>query len=149
MRFTKLPRLKGGSIGPRTETCANWGGPIAMVPCLHQGNIYIRRVLGVWRVQKFIPLVGAKTPLTCAGRKTTPSQGRRYRAENRSLHKLGRTYRHCTVFAPRHYLYEKGAMGMERPEMRSPSRCKNVSYLCGSPNYPRLKRGGIGPRTET
>ena len=77
----KLPRLKGGGKGPRTETCANWGGSITMVPCLHQGYIYIKRELGVWRVQKCIPLVGAKTPLICAGRETTPSQGRRYRAE--------------------------------------------------------------------
>ena len=107
-----------------------------MVPCFHQGNIYIRRELGVWREEKCIPLVGAKTPLTCAVHQTTPSQGRRYRAENGNLRKLGRTYRHITVFAPRQYLYEKGAMGVERPQMHSPSRCKKPSYLCGSPNYP-------------
>ena len=49
------------SIGPRTESCVNWDGPIAMVPCLHQGNIYTKRKLRVWRDQKCIPLVGAKT----------------------------------------------------------------------------------------
>ena len=74
-----------------------------MVPCLHQGNIYTKRKLRVWRDQKCIPLVGAITILTCAGRQNTPSRGRRYRAQNGKLRKLGRTYRHGTVFAPRKY----------------------------------------------
>ena len=81
MGVVKLPFLKGGGIGPRTETCANWGGSIALVPCVHQGNIYIKRPSAVWRVQNGIPLVGAKTPLTCVGSQTTLSEGRRYRAE--------------------------------------------------------------------
>ena len=77
------------------------GEPIAMVPCLHQGNIYNKRKVRVWRDQKCIPLVGAKTILTCAGRQITPSQGRQYRAQNGKLRQLERTYCHCTVFAPR------------------------------------------------
>ena len=32
-----------------------------MVPCLHQGNIYTKRKLRVWRDQKCIPLIGVKT----------------------------------------------------------------------------------------
>ena len=68
-------RLKGVGVCPRTETCVNWGGPIAMVPCLQQGNIYIKRKLRVYRDQKCIPLVGAKTPLACVGRQTTPCKG--------------------------------------------------------------------------
>ena len=136
MRAVKLPRLKGGGIGPRTETCVNWGGSIVMVPSLHQGNIYIKRKLRVWKDQKCIPLVGAKTPVTCAGRQTTPSQERRYRAENRNLRKLGLTYRHDTVFSPRQYSYQMEATGMERPEMHSPSWCKIPTYLCGPSSYP-------------
>ena len=97
----KLLRLKGGGIGPRTETCVNSGGSIALVPCVHQGNIHIKRQPGVCRVQKCIPLVGAKTPLTCVGSQTTLSEGRRYRTENGNLRKLGRIYRLGTVFAPR------------------------------------------------
>ena len=214
----KLLRLKGVGIGPRTQTCINWGGPIAMVPCLHQGNIYFNKKLWEWKGQKCIPLVGtrrklrlcrvqkctslvspktpltnagrqttpsqeswyrpengilhtlgwtyhlgticfflrqylyqkeatgmerpeiysptrAKTPLTCAGSETTQSQGSRYRPDNRNLRKLGWTYRHGTVFAPIQYLYTKKATGMERPEMYSPSWCKNPSYLCGPSNY--------------
>ena len=34
-----------------------------MVPCLHQGNIYTKRKLRVWREQICIPLVGAITHL--------------------------------------------------------------------------------------
>ena len=65
-----------------------------------------------------------------------PSQRSRNRPENENLLKLGLTYRHGTVFAPREYLYQKEATGMERPEMYSPSWCKNPSYLCGQSNCP-------------
>ena len=132
----KLPHLKGDGIGLRTQTCVNWGGRTAMVPRLHQGNIYINRKLRVWRDQKSIPLVSAKTSHSCAGRQTTPSQGSRCMPENRNLRKLGWTYRHDTVIAPRQYLYQKETTGMERPEIYSPTQCKNPSYKCGPSNYP-------------
>ena len=131
MRAVKIPHFQGGSIGPRTETLVNWDGPMAMVMCLHQGNIYTKRKLRVWIDQKCIPLVGGITTLTCAGRHNTPSQGRQYRAQNGKFGKLGRTYGIGTVFAPRKYLLKKEATGMERPEMYSVSRCKNHTYLCG------------------
>ena len=124
-------RLEVGSIGPRMESLVNWDGPMDIVPCLHQGNIYIKRKLRVWREQKCIPLVGATTTLTCVGRHNTPSRGRQYRAQNGKFGKLGRTYGHGTVFPPRKYLYQKEATGMERPEMYSVSRCNNHTYLCG------------------
>ena len=139
MQAVKLLRLKGFGIGPRTETSVNWGGPIAMVPCLHQGNIYIKRKLQVRRDQKCIWLVGVKTRLNCADRQTTLSQGSRYRPENGNWRKKGWTYRHGTVFAPRQYLYQKEVTSMGRLEMYSPSRCKNPSYLCGPSNYPVSK----------
>ena len=125
MKAVIILRLEGGSIGPRKESLVNWDGPMAMVPCLHQGNIYTKRKLRVWRDQKCIPLVGAITTLTCEGRHNTPSRGRQYMAQNGKFGKLGRTYGHGTVFAPRKYLYRKEATGMERPEMYSVSRCNN------------------------
>ena len=131
-----IPRLQGGSIGPRTESCVNCDGPISMVPCFHQGNIYTKRKLRVWRDQKCILLVGAITPLTCAGRQSTPSRGRQYKAQNGKYGKLGRTFGHGTVFAPRKYLYQKEAKGMERPEMNSACRCNNPTYLRGPSKYP-------------
>ena len=73
MRAVIILRLEGGSLGPRTESLVNWDGPMAMVPCFHQGNIDAKRKLWVWRDQKCIPLVGAITTLTCAGRHNTPS----------------------------------------------------------------------------
>ena len=103
---------RGRRFGPRTESCVNWDAPSAMIPCFHQGNIYTKRKLRSWRDQKCIPLVGAMTPLTCAGRQNTPSRGRRYRAQNGKLPKLGRNYHHRTVFAPRKYSYQKEATGM-------------------------------------
>ena len=96
-----------------------------MVPCFNQGNIYTKRKLRVRRDQKCIPLVVTITPLNCAGRHNTPSRGRQYRAQNGKFGKLGRTYGHGTVFAPRKYLYKKEATGMERPEMYSASQCNN------------------------
>ena len=129
MRAVKIPHLEGGSIGPRIESCVNCDGPFSMLPCLHQGNIYIKRKLWVWRDQKCIPLVSAITLLNCAGHESTPSRGRQYRAQNGKFGKLGLTYGHVTVFAPRKYLYQKEAMGMERPEMYSVSRCNNSTYL--------------------
>ena len=125
MRAAKLPRLEGGSIGSSTESCINSDEPISMVPCLHQGNIYIKSKLRVWRDQKYIPFVGGITPLNCEGRHNTPSRGRQYRAQKGKFGKLGRTYGHGTVFAPRKYLNQKEATGMERPEMYSVSRCNN------------------------
>ena len=139
MRAVKVPHLEGGGIGPRTESCLNLDGPIGMVPCLHQGNIYNKRKLRAWRDQKCTSLVGSITPLTCAGRQNTQSRLMRYRAKTGKFRKLRRTYRHGTVLASRKYLYPKEATGMERPEMYSASRCNNSTYLFGPSKYPVLR----------
>ena len=132
MRAVKFSRLEGGSIGPRTESSVNWDGPMAIVPCLHQGIIYTKRKLRVWTDQKYIslvdaitPLNGAKrklrvwrdqkcislvdaiTPLNGAGRQNTPSRRRQHRSQNGKLRKLSRTYLHGTVFAPRKYFTKR------------------------------------------
>ena len=120
-----------------------------MVLCLHQSNTYIERKLRVWRDQKCIPLLGAKTPVTCAGRQTTTSQRSQYRCGNGNLRKLEWTYRHGTMFAPRQHLYQKEDKGMERPEMYSPNRCKNRFYLCGAVKLHHLKRVGIRSITQS
>ena len=49
VRAIKLPCLKGVGVGPRMQTCVNLGGPIAMVSCLQQGNMYIKRKIRIWR----------------------------------------------------------------------------------------------------
>ena len=68
VRAVKVPSLEGGGKGPRTERCVICDGPIVMVPCLHQGNINIKRELRVWREQISIQQVGAIPPLNFAGR---------------------------------------------------------------------------------
>ena len=109
---------------------------MAMLPCLHPGNIYTKRKLRVWKDQKCILLVGETTPLTCAGHQNTASRGRQCRAQIGKLGKLGRTYGHGIVLASRKYLYQKAATGMERPEMYSASRWNNPTYLRRSLKYP-------------
>ena len=104
--------------------------------CLYQ------RKIKVCRDRKCICLVGAKTPPSCAGRQTTPSQGSRYWPENGNLRKMGWTYRIGTVFVPRQYPYQKENKRMERPEMYLPSQCKNPSYLCRPLNY-RISREAV------
>ena len=142
MRVVKIPRLEGGSIGPRTESWVNCDEPISMVPCLYQGNIYTKRKLRVWTDQKCIALVGAITPLTCAVRQNTPFRRRLHRAQNGKLCKLGRKCGHGTVLALRKYLYQKEATGMERPEMHSANR---PTYLCWSSKHPVSREAVYGP----
>ena len=106
-----------------------------MVPFVHQSNDYIKRKLQVWRLQKCMPLVGAKTALTCAGLQTTQSHVSQYRSENGNLKKSGSTFCHGTVFASKQCLYQKEATGIESPNMHLSSRCRNRTYLCGTSNY--------------
>ena len=113
----QLPQFMEGSIRLRMESCVNSGLPIAMVPCLHQSNVYIKRRLRVWRAQKWIPLVGAETAPTCTGLQTTPVHGGQYTTENGNLRKFRSTYRYGTVFAPKQCLYQKEAKGMESPKI--------------------------------
>ena len=148
LRDVKIPCLEGGSTGSRTESWVNCDGPISMVPYLHQGNIYTKMNLQVWRDQKCIPLVGAITPLTCAGCQTTPPRGTQYRVQNGKLGKLLRKYGNGTVFALSKYLYQKEATGMERPEMHSASRCNNPTYLCGMSKYPVQREADQGPERK-
>ena len=124
------------SIVLRTEICRNPGLPFAMIPCFHQIKVCIKRKLRVWIVQKFIPLIGAKISLTYAGLQTTPPHVSQYRAENGNLQKSGSTLSHGTVFTPKQCLSQKEATGMESPKMYSSSRCKSLTYLCGTANNP-------------
>ena len=112
------------------------GLPFTMIPCLHQSDVYIKRKLRVWRVQKCTPHVGAKTSLPCARRKTTLSHVSQFMAENGNLRKSGSTFSNNTVFAPKQCLYQNETTGMESSKMYSSRRCKNLTYLCGTANDP-------------
>ena len=112
------------------EICANLGLPFPMVPCLCQSNVYIKRKLCVWRIQKCIPLIGAKTSLTCVGLQTTLSQVTQYMVENRNFRISESTFFHGTVFAPKQCLHQNEATSMESPKMYCYSQCK-TSLTCG------------------
>ena len=124
MRAVIIPRLEGGSIGPRTESLVNRDGPMDMVPCLHQGN-NIKRKLRVWRDQKCIWLVRAITPLNCAGRHNTPFRGRQYRTQTESLVNLNGPMAMILYLHQGNIYTKKEATGMERTEMYSVSRCND------------------------
>ena len=90
----------------------NSGLPIAMVPCLHQCNVYIKRKLRVWRSQKCNFLVSAKTAPTGTGKQTTPCLASPCLARNRNFQNFGAIYRHGTVLELMQCLYEKEATGV-------------------------------------
>ena len=72
-----------------------------------------------------------KNPTYLCGASKYPVSREAVWAQNGKLPKLGHTFRHGTVFAPRKYSYQKEATGIERPEMYSARRCNNSTYLCG------------------
>ena len=103
MRAVKIPRLEGGGIGPRTESCLNWDGPIAMVPCLYQENIFCKReTTGMERPEMYFDS-RCNNPTYLCGPSKYPVAREAVWAHNGKLPKLGRTYRHGTVFVPRKY----------------------------------------------
>ena len=132
----KLACFMGGSIAPRMEICGNSGLTIPMVPHLNQSNGYIKRKLQAWRVQKFISLAGADTILTSAAPQTTPCHGELYRVSKGNMRKFGPTNPQGTVCAPKQWLYEKEATGMDISKIYCPSRCRYRTYQCVAANYP-------------
>ena len=131
LRGSKVPRFMGGSIGPRMEICETSALPIPMVPRFHQCNGYIKRKPRAWRVQKCIVLVGADTVLTSAWKECTPFHGGQDRTQNWIMGNFGFTNPHGTAFAPKQWLYEKEATGMEISKLYRPSRCRYRTYHCG------------------
>ena len=114
----------GGSKGPRMEICETSALQIPMVRRFHQSNGYIKRKLRAWRVQKCIALVGADTVLTTVWKQSTPFHRGQYRALNGNMRNFGPTNPHGTAFAPKQWLYQKEATGMESSKMYCPSRCR-------------------------
>ena len=95
-------------------------------------SYYIKWKLRVWRAQKCIALVCRKTPPTCADLQATPFHGWQYRAEKGNMRNFGPPNPHGTAFAPKQWLYQKEATGMESSKMYWPSRCRNSTYQCGA-----------------
>ena len=109
--------------------------PIPMVPRLHRSNGYIKRELRAWRVQNCIAVFGSDTVLTTAWKESTPFHGGLYRAPNGNMRNFGLTNPHGTAFAPKQWLYQKEATGMESSKMYCPSRCRYRTYHCVATKY--------------
>ena len=144
---SKVPRFMGGCIGRRMEICETSALSIPMVPRLHQSNGYIKRNLRAWRVQKCIAQVGADTVLTTAWKQSTPFHGGLYRAENGNMRNFGPINPHGTAFAPKQWLYQKKATGMESSKIYCPSRCRYRTYHCVEVKY-RISWGVLGPKIK-
>ena len=111
------PAKKPGSIQRRiirtVQTCGNSGLPIAMVPCLHQWNVYIKTKLRVCRAQKGNPCFGTKIPLRSTDLQGTLFHAAPLMADITNLREFGASYRRGTVSAPMECLYQKEAKGMQ------------------------------------
>ena len=128
--------FKGGEYSAQNGNMRNFGPTnphgIAFAP----NKWLIKRKLQEWRVQKCISLVGADMVLTSAEPPTTPFHGVQYRAQNGNLRNFGRTNPYRTAFAPKQWLYQKEATGMNSSKMHCPSRFRYRTYQCGDANYP-------------
>ena len=118
------------------EICETSGLPISMVPRLHQSNGYIKRRLRAWRVQKCVALGSADTVITTAGPQTTPFDAGEYRTQIGNMRNFGPTNPHGITFAPKKWLYQKEATGLESSKMYFPSRSRYDTYQCVTANYP-------------
>ena len=111
VRGHKLPLFMGGSIRPRMEICETSSLPIGMVQRFHSRNLYIKRNL---REPKNVLLLSVEKPhLPMPGLQTTPFHEWQYGAENGNMRNFGPTSPHGTAFAPKQWLYQKEAIGME------------------------------------
>ena len=145
LRGSKVPRLMVGSAGPRLEICETQVIPIPMIPRLHQSNGYIKRKLRAWRVQKCIVLIGADNVLIPAWLQSILFHVGQYTAKNGNMRNFDPTNAHGTAIAPKQWLYQKEATGMESPKIYCPSRCRYRTYHCVGAKYPVSWEVAQGP----
>ena len=114
---TQTTPFHSGGIGPKMEICQTSGLRTAMVPRLHRSNGYMKRKLRVWRARKSNALVGSETAPTYVGLQTTPFHVGECKDENGNMRNFGPTNSHGTAFAPKQWLHQEGATGMESSKM--------------------------------
>ena len=118
VRTYKEPCFMQRRIGSTVQNCENSGIAIAMVPCLHQWNVYIKRKLKASSAQKCKPCFGAKSPLRTTDLQRTLFHAAPYMADSTKLREFGDSYHHGTVFAPDKCLYQKEAEDMQYPKCK-------------------------------
>ena len=84
--------------------------------------LYQKEATGV-ESSKLYVLVGTDTLVPSAVPQTTPCHGGLYRVQKGNMRNFGRTNPRGTTFAPKQWLYEKEATGIENLKMYFPSRC--------------------------
>ena len=97
---TKFPVSCSAVLSKTIEIFKILGLLFAMVPCLPQCKVYIKRKIRMWSVQKCNFLISAKTAPTGTGQHVAP-----YRASNENFQNFGATFYHGTVLAPMQSLY--------------------------------------------
>ena len=85
---------------------------------------------------KLYVLVGRDTVVTSAAPQTTPCHGGLYRVQKGNMRNFGHTNHHGTTFAPKQWLYEKEATGIENLKIYFPSWCRCRTYQRVAANYP-------------
>ena len=100
-----------------STTLRNSGLPIAILPCLHQWNVYIKRKLKECSPQKCKPCFGSKSPLRSTDLQRTRFHAAPYNADSTNLREFVATYRHGTVFTPMECLFQNEAEGIQCPKM--------------------------------
>ena len=84
----KEPGSMQRRIGPTVQICGNSGLAIAMVPCLHQWNAYIKRKLRVCIARKCNPCYCAKSSLRSTDLQRTRFHSAPYSADSTTLRNL-------------------------------------------------------------
>ena len=102
---------------PTMEICVHSGLPIAVVPCLHQSIVHVKRKLWERRAYKCKHCCGATSVKTCTGLQTAWFHAAPSRADNGNLRTFGATYCHGTMFASKYCPYQKEAIRKESPKM--------------------------------
>ena len=82
--------------------------------------------------------VGVKRVQTSTGLQITRIQVSPYRADNANFRNIVASYRHGTVFAPKQYLHQKEALGMQSTKILSLVWCKTGTNLYGASNYQQI-----------
>ena len=135
-RDFKLTAFMYRHVGTRMQISVTSGLLIAMIPCLHENNTYIKRKFYGCRAKKYNFWAGVKSLRTSTELQIARIHESPYRADNANFRNFEASFRHGTVFAPKLYLLQKEALGMQRPKILFFGWCKKSTNLYGASNYP-------------
>ena len=100
VRTVKITRIHAASYMAAVRICGISELTFAILPCLHQTNIYIKRKLRQRGVQKCILCFSANSPPRGTDLQNYPESCRFVYGRSANTRVFGPTFRHGTVFAP-------------------------------------------------